>query len=69
MIRFTGNVNLTDWDFNFGFGIGSRIANGFNPFSRIERNKSDICVGNFEGVASDVTDKKGMAAQVFRVSP
>lgn len=67
MIRFTGDVNLTDWDFNFGFGIGSRIAHGFNPFSKIERNKSDLWVGNFEGVASDVTVNKGMEAQVFRV--
>lgn len=69
MIRFTGDINLTDWDFNFGFGIGSRIARGFNPFSKIERNKSDLWIGNFEGVASDVTIKKGMAAQVFRAKP
>ena len=69
MIRFTGDINLTDWDFNFGFGIGSRIAKGFNPFSKIERNESDLWIGNFEGVASDVTDRKGMASQVFRVKP
>lgn len=41
MIKFLGDVNLADWDFDFGFGIGSRIGNGFNPFSRIERNGSD----------------------------
>ena len=69
MLRFAGDINLTDWDFNFSFGIGSRIAKGFNPFSGIERRRSDLWIGNFEGVASDITDKKGMAAEVFRMSP
>lgn len=69
MLHIVGDINLTDWDFNFGFGIGSRIAKGFNPFSEIERKDSDVWIGNFEGVASDITDKKGMAAEVFRVSP
>ena len=69
MIKFVGDINLTDWDFNFGFGIGSRIAEGFDPFSHLSRNTDDVWIGNFEGVASDVTNKKGMAAQVFRVSP
>ena len=69
MLRFVGDVNLTDWDFNFGFGIGSRIGLGFNPFSKIEKKDSDVWIGNFEGVTSDVTEKKGMAAKVFRVRP
>lgn len=69
MLRFVGDVNLTDWDFNFGFGIGSRIDCGFNPFMKIERAKSDLWIGNFEGVASDVTEKEGMASEVFRVTP
>lgn len=69
MLYFTGDINLTDWDFNFGFGIGSKIANGFNPFSKIERSMEDLWVGNFEGVASDVTNRIGMASQVFRASP
>ena len=69
MIRFTGDINLTDWDFNFGFGIGSRIVEGFNPFSKLEKNAEDLWVGNFEGVASNVTTRSGMAAKVFRVAP
>ena len=69
MLQFVGDINLTDWDFSFGFGIGSRIENGFNPFSGVERNAKDLWIGNFEGVASDVTNKTGMAAQVFRVAP
>ena len=64
MLQFAGDINLTDWDFNPGFGIGSRITNGFDPFKNIERKESDIWVGNFEGVASDVTEKQGTAAQV-----
>lgn len=69
MIKFAGDINLTDWDFNFGFGIGSRIADGFNPFHRLQRDDSDLWVGNFEGVTSDVTERTGMASKVFRVPP
>jgi len=69
MLQFVGDINLTDWDFSFGFGIGSRIEQGFNPFSGVERDAMDLWIGNFEGVASDVTNKTGMAAQVFRVAP
>ena len=69
MLKFVGDINLTDWDFNFGFGIGSRIAQGFDPFSHLVREQGDIWIGNFEGVASDVTVRNGMAAKVFRVSP
>lgn len=68
MLRFVGDINLTDWDFNFGFGIGSRISQGYNPFSLIKRKESDLWIGNFEGVASDVTEKTGMPAKVFRVN-
>lgn len=33
MLVFTGDINLTDWDFNVGFGIGTRITRGgFNSF-------------------------------------
>ena len=69
MLKFVGDVNLTDWDFNFGFGIGSRIAHGFNPFSNIERSSLDLWIGNCEGVISDITTKNGMGTEVFRVSP
>lgn len=69
MLKFAGDINLTDWDFNPGFGIGSQIAQGLDPFSNLERSEDDIWIGNFEGVASDVTNRKGMSAQVFRISP
>ena len=69
MLIFTGDINLTDWYFNAGFGIGSRIATGFDPFCHLQRSSEDFWVGNFEGVASSVTNKKGFAAEAFRVAP
>lgn len=69
MIYLTGDINLTDSYFDAGFGIGSQFAQGMNPFAHIERRKDDLWVGNFEGVAADVTNKQGTAAQHFRVEP
>lgn len=54
MLVFTGDINLIDWYFNAGFGIGTRIANGFDPFRKLNRNANDLWVGNFEGVASNI---------------
>lgn len=69
MLVFTGDINLTDWYFNADFGIGIKIANGFDPFRKLNRNVNDLWVGNFEGVASNVTDNVGFAGEVFRVQP
>lgn len=69
MIHFVGDVNLTDWDFNVGFGIGSRIAEGFNPFEHINRCLGDLWIGNFEGVASSISSKTGVNANIFRIEP
>lgn len=69
MLIFTGDINLTDWYFNVGFGIGKRIANGFDPFRNLDRKSEDLWIGNFEGVASRVTDKKGYDGEAFRVEP
>lgn len=69
MLIFTGDINLTDWYFNAGHGIGARIANGFDPFHNIERKPEDLWIGNFEGVASSVSINNGFAGKVFRVEP
>ena len=69
MLIFTGDINLTDWYFNAGYGIGTRISKGFDPFHYIERKPEDVWIGNFEGVASSVSDKIGFASEVFRVEP
>lgn len=69
MLIFTGDINLTDWYFNAGYGIGTRITKGFDPFKNIERKPEDVWIGNFEGVASSVSTKKGFSGEVFRVAP
>lgn len=69
MVFFTGDINLTDGYFDVGFGVGSKLSQGFNPFDNITKCPEDCWIGNFEGVAADVTNKKGTAAQHFRVSP
>ncbi len=67
MLYFTGDINLTDNSFDVGYGVGSRIKNGFNPFSQIQKNEDDIWVGNFEGVVSDSTNRNGYIKDVFRI--
>ena len=69
MIFFIGDINLTDWIFNVGFGIGTNIGKGLDPFKYLEREEDDIWVGNFEGVASNVSAYKGIYAKAFRVEP
>lgn len=67
MLVFTGDINLTDWIFNVGFGIGTNISKGFNPFKYLEREKNDVWIGNFEGVASNSSAYSGIYAKAFRV--
>lgn len=69
MILFTGDINLTDWIFNVGFGIGTNIGRGLNPLKYLERNKEDLWVGNFEGVASTISVRKGIHSKAFRIKP
>lgn len=69
MIIFTGDVSLTDGYFNVGFGVGSRMAKGENPFALIHKSPENIWVGNFEGVASSSSCNEGYAGQVFRIHP
>lgn len=69
MIHFTGDINLTDWMFNVGFGIGTNIKKGLNPLKFLERKEGDFWIGNFEGVASPVSPNKGIYAKAFRIEP
>lgn len=69
MLKIVGDICLTDGYFDVGFGVGSKLAVGFDPFSHIERTASDCWIGNFEGVAADVTNKQGAATEHFRVPP
>lgn len=68
MINFTGDVSLTDGYFNVGFGVGSEMMKGKNPFTGIQKSENDLWVGNFEGVASSLSCNEGYAGKVFRVT-
>ena len=69
MLKIVGDINLTDGYFDIGFGIGTKIALGLDPFKNIKRSDTDKWIGNFEGVASDISVKEGIAAKQFRISP
>lgn len=69
MIIFTGDINLTDGYFDVGFGIGTKLSKGFNPFKNINKIEEDVWIGNFEGVASNNSDKKSQDSHCFRISP
>lgn len=69
MIRIVGDINLTDWFFDVGSGVGSGLLKGDDPFDGLERKEEDYWIGNLECVVSDVTDKRGTDAQQFRISP
>ena len=69
MLKIVGDINLTDGYFDVGFGVGSKLKQGFDPFQYIHRNDEDCWVGNFEGVSSEISDKTGNAALQFRVEP
>ncbi len=69
MIYLVGDVSLTDWLFNVGFGIGTRIGRGLDPFKYLDRNPNDLWIGNFEGVASNSSAYKGIYSKGFRVEP
>jgi len=69
MIVFTGDVNLTDNAFDVGYGVGSSIAKGYNPFTNIQKNHNDYWIGNFEGVCSYKSELKSYLKDCFRLCP
>lgn len=69
MLVFIGDLNLIDWTFNVGFGIGTNIAKGLDPLKYFKREDQDLWIGNFEGVASPVSANKGIYAKAFRIEP
>ena len=69
MLKIVGDINLTDGYFDVGFGVGSKLKQGFDPFQHIQRDAEDCWIGNFEGVASETSEKTGNAALQFRVDP
>ena len=42
MLRITGDINFTDGFFDTGFGVGSSIKSGADPFAKIRISGSVI---------------------------
>ncbi|MCP9613014.1 CapA family protein [Coprobacter tertius] len=69
MLRIVGDINLTDGFFDTGFGIGSRMAKGEDPFRYLKRRDGDFWIGNLECVCADISIEKGLYGRQFIVSP
>lgn len=66
---FTGDINFSDAYFDMGFGVGSAIQKGENPFKHIMHFPTDYWVGNCECVVSDVSCYSDLRKNLFRVDP
>jgi hypothetical protein len=69
MIRIVGDINFTDGFFDTGFGIGSYIKQGKDPFVHLNRDDNDFWIGNCECVIADTSNKKGIYGKQFIISP
>ena len=70
MLRSVGDCNFADGFFDLGLGVGSMIKNGADPFHFIRENSNgDFWIGNFECVCSDYSEKDGIEARQFIISP
>lgn len=69
MIIFIGDICYSDSFFDVGFGIGSMLKKGINPFQKVHFNDNDYIVGNFECVCSNQSNKKLIERDYFRISP
>ncbi len=68
MIKIVGDINLTDAYFDTGFGVGTSIKQGQDPYQKIKRNYNDFWIGNFEGVTADTSNKSGVYKKQFIIS-
>lgn len=70
MLRIVGDCNFADGFFDMGFGTGTSIKKGANPFQYIKGKESqDFWIGNFECVCSDISNKEGTEAKQFIIAP
>lgn len=69
MLYLTGDVCFTDNHFDIGFGVGSSIEQGLNPFYNIKKGDGDCWIGNFECVASNQTIHSNYRKDSFRIDP
>ncbi len=69
MLRIIGDCNFADGFFDIGFGTGSSIKKGANPFQNIkDKDSDDFWIGNFECVCADISCNHGISAQQFIIS-
>lgn len=69
MLKIVGDICLTDNHFDIGYGVGSRIANGDNPFSGLTKRPDDVWIGNLECVIASISDQDNYRKDCFRISP
>lgn len=63
MLRILGDICFADGYFDKGYGVGTAIANGADPFVHLNRNGNDFWIGNLECVCSNTS------ADYFTVTP
>lgn len=69
MLKFVGDICLADNDFDKGFGVGSKLLRGYNPFAHIEKSDDEIWIGNMECVLSKSSERSGYNKDCFRTYP
>lgn len=70
MLRIIGDCNFSDGFFDMGYGTGTLIKNGADPFQYIKgENDTDFWIGNFECVCSGVSGNEGTEARQFIIAP
>ncbi len=69
MLKIVGDINFSDGFFDSGFGVGSRIKKGLNPFEYINRSSEDMWIGNCECVIANSSNKKDIYRKQFRIGP
>jgi len=69
MIHIVGDVCFSDGYFDSGFGVGSQISKGHNPFQHINFQSGDLWLGNMECVLSTQSNRYGIHRKQFRTDP
>ena len=69
MLKFVGDICLTDIHLDIGCGIGTKIKNGFNPFEKLNKQEDEIWIGNFESVVATHSIHMNYHRDFFRIEP
>lgn len=69
MLKIVGDINFSDGYWDTGFGVGSMIKKGLDPFTCVDINSKDFWIGNFECVCASISNKKSLKSKQFRIEP